>query len=348
MLLGNGLMVSEGDLWKTQRQAITPRFHREVVAAMTDTINKSNLELLERWLQAADRGAPVNVTRDVSKMVLEVILSFVFGDDVEAVSPAFQLLVDENARDLNFMHLFADLRHVLAKLILRRRDHDIDARDALGFLMGFRFRQTEAPMPDARIINECLTMIVAGHETTASTLNFVWYLLTQHPSADAELARDVAVLAPQQALGFDECHRLVYVYQVIEETMRLYPPGWLLTRKAMAPDCLGGFEVPQFSEVYLSPYLIQRHPDLWKNPNEFDVKRFAEEAPLRAELSTFPFSAGPRNCIGELLARTEMQIHVAQVGRCLRFTYNGDVPPLEAQVNLRTRDDLIMQPHRRE
>jgi cytochrome P450 len=345
LLLGKGLMVSEGDFWISQRRMVQPAFHRKAIGALVGVIAEANQELLAEWQRAAASASPVNVTRDLSRTVLQVVLRAIFGDDYAEGAPHFQILTDQPERDLQFAEAFKPLATVVVELAARRRAADRQCHDILGMLMKAREREGGEAMPDRQLAREIMTLIVAGHETTASVLNWTWYLLSQHPEVEEKLGRELEALEGGAA-RLDELPNFAYSQQIIEEAMRLYPPGWLMTRKALADDRLGDYSVPAGTEIYISPYLIQRHPKLWASPERFDPDRFGAGQSLeRHPLSMLPFSAGPRNCIGELLARIEMQIHLMTIAKRLRLCYPpGDQPAWVAGVNLLSRHDFIMVP----
>jgi cytochrome P450 len=348
LLLGNGLMVSEGELWKRQRRMIQPNFNHESIGPLTKLIAAVNSELLRNWVQAAERNESVNVTRDVSAMSLEIILRFILGDDYEKIGPHFDLLSQETARDMRFAYSFRALRKIVLQLIDRRRGEPATSTDALGMLMQVRDRQSGAAMDADQLIDEILTLIVAGHETTASTLNWTWYLLSQHPDVEQRLSDELNCLPTFSE--FDDLPRFLYTRQIVDEAMRLYPAGWLLTRKALRDDQLGEYFVPAGTEIYVAPYFIQRNPSLWEEPDRFNPDRFRpENAKYRHRLATIPFSSGPRNCIGALLARVEMQIHLMTIAKylCLRYEQSRPIE-LDAGVNLRSKYDFIMYPETRE
>ena len=344
LLLGNGLMVSKGELWKRQRRMIQPAFNPESVGTSTKVITAVNVELLRKWQLAARRNENVNVTRDVSSMALEVVLRFIFGGDYERVGCHFDLLSREPARNLEFARSFRALGKIILQVIDRRRKNPAIPTDVLGLLMQARDPQAGKFMPDSQLIDEILTLIVAGHETTASTLNWTWYLISQHPEVEEKLSKELNTLP--SAFEFDDLPRFLYTRQVIEEAMRLYPAGWLVTRRALHDDHLGEYFVPAGTEIYIPPYFIQRHPDLWNELDRFNPDRFSpENSRNRHRLATIPFSAGPRNCIGAFFARIEMQIHLMTIARHLRLRYIQSGPiELDAGVNLRSRQDFIMYP----
>jgi cytochrome P450 len=344
LLLGNGLMVSEGELWKRQRRMIQPTFNHESIVTLIKVIVAVNSGLLQKWQLAAQKNESVNVTRDVSGMALEVMLRFIFGQDYEEVSSHFDILFEEQTRDMAFARSFRALGKVILQIINRRRKDSAPATDALGTMMHARDPQSGQLMPDRQLIDETLTLIVAGHETTASTLNWTWYLISQHPEVEDRLANELNTLTT--SFEFEDLPKFSYARQIIEETMRLYPAGWLLSRKALGDDRLGDYFVPEGTELYVPVYFLQRHPDLWDKPDQFNPDRFQpENAKNRSRLATIPFSAGPRNCIGTHFARIEMQIHLMTIARHLQLQYVASRPvELDAGVNLRSRYDFIMYP----
>jgi cytochrome P450 len=346
LLLGNGLVVSEGEFWKKQRRMIQPAFHNNAIGALTGVISAANVALLERWEQAARNNDSVNVTRDVSLVALEVVLVAIFGRDYAQVAPHFNILSDESARDLRFAQAFRALGKIVVQVAARRRNENIVATDILGMLMAARDRDSGQAMPDHQLVNEIMTLIVAGHETTAGTLNWAWYLLSQHPEVEEKLSSELGNLVAGEVPDLGDLPKFAYLRQVIDEALRLYPAVWLISRRALQDDRLGDYFVPAGTEVYISPYFIQRHPDLWEAPDRFDPDRFG---PARSQdrhpLALLAFSAGPRNCIGEFLSRLEMQIHLMTIARRLRLRYVEKTPPeLDAGVNLRSKHDFIMFP----
>jgi cytochrome P450 len=347
LLLGNGLMVSKGELWKRQRRMIQPTFNHESLERSTKMITAVNTELLKKWQVTAGRNETVNVTHDVSSMALEVVLRFILGDDYELVGFHFDLLSQEPVRNIEFARSFRALGKVIFQVVDRRRKDSATSTDALGMLMQARDPQSGQLMEDRQLIDEILTMIVAGHETTASTLNWAWYLISQHPEVEQRLSNELNTLPPGS--GFGDLPRFLYARQIIDETMRLYPAGWVVTRKALGDDRLGEYFVPAGTEIYVPPYFIQRHPDLWEEPDRFNPDRFRpENSKHRHRLATIPFSAGPRNCIGEHFARAEMQIHLMTIAGHLRLRYLASKPvELDAGVNLRSKYDFVMCPEAR-
>lgn len=347
--LGNGLISSNGEVWARQRRMIQPAFRKESIRVFFDDFLRVSAALLAKWESAARLGASVDVTLDVSLAVLEATLVSIFGSDYERAAPHFALIADES-RNLEFAQTCIALGKVVAQIAADRRRNGVDGNDLLGQMMRARDREGGRPMSDAELARHAMTLVIAGHETTASVLNWIWYLLATHPQVEATLGAEIDTLLGSEPLCFDRLTDFVYSRQVIEEALRTYPPLWLMTRKAQGADRLGGYLVPAGTEIYISPYLLQRHPRYWEDPDRFDPGRFApEESRERHPLATCPFGAGPRNCIGELFARVEMQAHLLLIARLLRLRYGDDRPAgFVAGVNLVSRGHFIMQPQLRQ
>lgn len=346
LLLGNGLMVSEGEFWRTQRRMVQHSFHHSAVEALCKIVIAANVVLLRRWQEAAHTRVRVNVTRDVSGMVLEVVLKSAFGADYEQVAPHFNILSEVSARDLAFARAFRSLEEIILQLVAQRREESTTATDILGMLMEARDQKTGGAMSDRQLVSEIKTLIVAGHETTASTLSWAWYSLSQHPEVEEKLSCELCNLPESKVPTLCDLPKFTYTRQVIDETLRLYPAGWLLTRRALKDDQLGEYFVPAGTEIYISPYFIQRHPDLWEDPDRFNPDRVGlDHLQDRQPLAMLPFSAGARNCIGETFARVEMQIHLLTIANQLRLHFVETNPiELDVGVNLRSKHDFIMNP----
>ena len=348
ILLGNGIMTSEGDFWRRQRRMMQPSFHRRVIDQFSLLIDEVNETFAGRWATAAARGEPINLTDDVSELTLDIVLRSIFGDDLKRLEQEmganpFEVVAKETNRDLKFAFRFRSLTKLVQRIIERRRTSSEEHFDFLSMFMGTRDRETGQPMSDKEMIDEVLTLIVAGHETTAAALTWTWYLISQHPDAARRL-EDEADRVTDGQLGLDAAESLSYTHQVVQEALRLYPPGWLLTRRTLDSDELGGFAIAPRTDVFISPYLLHRHPAFWPQPEEFKPERFAGiDAAERHRFSYIPFAVGPRHCIGEGMAMFEMLVHVHRMSQRFRLTRASEDPiELEAQINLRPRSNLMM------
>lgn len=349
ILLGNGIMTSEGDEWRVQRKMIQPTFHRKVVATWMPHIHAATSRLAARWAEAAVQRTPINLTQDMSDATLEVVLRALFGEDLARIEDAgggnpFGLLTDHTARNLMFAYKFRQLGKLIMADVERRRRDGVRRDDIVSQLIDARDRATGEPMGDRQLLDEIMTLIIAGHETTASSLNWFWYLVTQHPEVQARIA-DEAIAGGTDTPAYESLERFPYIRRALDEALRLYPPGWLLTRRSQAPATLGHYALPAGTDVLISPYLVQRHPDWWTAPDRFDPDRFLpERKAARNRFVYLPFGLGPRACIGEHFALIEMHAHVIMLARQFELSL---VPrqtiEIEPQVNLRTRQPLRMQ-----
>ena len=354
ILLGNGIMTSEGDFWRRQRRMMQPAFHRRVIAQFADLISEVNDKYAQRWAAAAARGEPVNISSDLSELTLEIVLRSIFGTDLArleqmmGVNP-FDVVAKQSNRDLKFAFQFRSLGRLIGELIQRRRREAEEHFDFLGMLMLTRDRETDQPMADKELIDEVLTLIVAGHETTAAALTWTWYLVGMHSEAAEGLQAEADAVNPAGSLSLDAAEALSFTHQVLQESLRLYPPGWLLSRRAIEADELGGFPVAPRTDVLISPYMLHRHPQFWSDPEEFRPERFAgADAEERHRFAYIPFAVGPRHCIGENIAMFEMLAHMHAMTRRFRLTRATDEPiEFEAQINLRPRSNLMMMVHPR-
>ncbi len=354
ILLGKGIMTSEGELWTRQRYMMQPLFHRRVITRFAEVIGAANSQLLARWEALERRGEPVNLTDEMSALTLQIVLLSIFGRDLERMSAElggnpFEVITREQERNLQFAFKFRSLTKLVAGLIARRRQEKEEHFDYVAMLMSARDKDSGEPMSERQLIDEVLTLVVAGHETTASGLNWTWYLLSQHPGVEARLHAELDGVPDETAPGLAHMEQLTYTRQVIDEALRLYPPGWLLSRRTVQPDVLCGYEIPAGTNVLLPLYLLHRHPRYWPDPDAFLPERFAPDHEAeRPRFAYMPFAAGPRHCIGETFALYEMLLHLHRIARHFRLIHVPDEPiELEAQINLRTRHPLHMRLERR-
>jgi len=354
ILLGDGLITSDGELWARQRAMMQPMFHRRIMANFASSIAASNDALLARWEASADQGLPVNVTEGMSTMTLDIVLRSIFGRDLDRLvaetgSNPFDLVTQDSARDLRFAYRFRSLNRLVAGLIERRRQEAEEHHDFVAMLMAARDGGTGAPMSERELINEIMTLIVAGHETTATGLTWTWYLLSQHPDAEARLHAELDALPERHPLELAASGELPVARAVVDEALRLYPPVWVFTRRALEADTLGGFAVQAGTDVILPTYVIHRHPRYWHEPDAFRPERFAPGGEGQgASFAYIPFGAGPRRCLGDGFAIYEMLANLSRFGRRFRLRMVRDQPvTLEARVNLRPAQPMFMTLERR-
>lgn len=343
LLLGDGIMVSEGDFWARQRRLIQPAFKPRRLADFTRMIVAENQRLAERWQDHADARDTVDIVAHISELTLVIVLKSIFGADYDALIAAgdnpFAILTEDDTRDLRFAARFHRLGRVVEDII-ELREGGAAAEpgfDFLGHLLAARDRDG-AGMSRRELVDEVMTLVVAGHETTASALAWAWYEIANHPRLLARLQREVDALAAGDIA--DVCdspdQRLAWVDAVIHETLRLYPPGWLLSRRAIASDQLGDYEIEPGDQLFISPYILHRHAGYWRDPQRFDPARFLAPDTPGHRFAFLPFAAGQRRCIGERMAMTEMRAHlVTMLRRFVPADAGAGPPELEAGINLR-------------
>ena len=349
ILLGNGIMTSEGAFWRRQRRMLQPSFHRRVIDQFSALISEVNEKYADRWSAMAARGEAVNLSSDASELTLEIVLKSIFGSDLARLEAhmganPFEVVAKQSNRDLKFAFQFRSLARLVGELIQRRRQTQEEHFDFLSMFMQTRDRETDEGMPDKELIDEVLTLIVAGHETTAAALTWTWYLVSRNPQAAERLQEEADRTASSEALRLDAAEALSFTHQVLQESLRLYPPGWLLTRRSIEADELGGFAIAPRTDVFISPYMLHRHPEFWSEPEVFRPERFAgADAGERHRFAYIPFAVGPRHCIGENIAMFEMLVHMHTMVRRFRLRRATNEPiELEAQINLRPRSNLMM------
>ena len=354
ILLGNGIMTSEGSFWRRQRRMMQPAFHRRVIDQFSRLIGEVNEKFAQRWEAKAASGEAVNVSNDTSELTLEIVLRSIFGRDLERLEQQlganpFEVVAKESNRDLKFAFQFRSLGKLVAELIQRRRNTPEEHFDFLSMFMMTRDRETDEPMSDKELIDEVLTLIVAGHETTAAALTWTWYLVSQHPEVAGQLQAEADRTGADEPMALSAAEGMSFTHQVLQESLRLYPPGWLITRRAIEADELGGYPIAPRTDVFISPYMLHRHPAFWSRPEEFQPARFADaDANERHKFAYIPFAVGPRHCIGENIAMFEMLVHMRTMTRRFRLTRATNEPiEFEAQINLRPRSNLMMTVQKR-
>lgn len=354
MLLGNGIIVSDGSYWRKQRRMIQPAFSRQCIEDLTGKMQKANSQWLQSWQKKAEAGEAIDVTAQVSELSLEIILRSLFSSDLDTLTEQeggnpFSILTEDMARDLQLAIRFRALRKLVQQLIDRRRESATRHHDFLEAFIDARDKKTDEGMTDKEIINEVMTLIIAGHETGATTLNWAWYLLSQNPAVASKLHAEVDRVVSGDIPTFSEVSQLQYTRQIIEEALRLYPPVWLYSRTALADDQVGGYHVPAGTNIFFTPYYLHRHQQYWDEPENFKPERFAPEtAKNRHKFAFIPFSAGPRRCIGDYFSIVEMQIHLATMAKIFRLeVVDKNSIELDPQINLRSKKNILMKLSRR-
>jgi enediyne biosynthesis protein E7 len=365
-LVGTGLITSDGDVWLRQRRLTQPAFTRPQIDSLAPMMGQATGDLLERWEAAQADGRQVRVDHDLMGLALTIVASALLGADMTGIGNRFGEAVDtvnhfishhepsedpevNEAARAQFRRAINLLNSIVMLLIGGRRISGTDGDDLLGRLLRAGGENDgEEPFSAQELRDQVLTMLMAGHETTAKSITWTLYLLDRHPEvADQVRAEVEAVLGDERAPTAEDLPRLPLCRRVVQEAMRIYPPVWVMSRTCRTATTIGGYAVPEGALVCVSPYLLHRHPDHWDEPERFDPDRFTDEAvAARDPFAYLPFSEGPRKCIGHAFASTEAQIAVALIIRRFRPTLvKGHPVTPEALVTLRPEHGLLMDLH---
>ena len=352
MLLGNGLIVSDGAIWRRSRTMIQPAFSRQNVHRLIGLMVECCGQRRESWRKAAEAGQDLNITQEMSEFALELILRAIFGADYERRiiidgRNRFAFLSEDSTRDLRVVMQVRELRQLLLDVIAERRQAEPGEQyDFLSMYLTTTDKSGNG-FSDDELLDELMTLIIAGYETSAGTLNWAWYLLAGHSDAEETLVQEARskISAPQD-VNVETLSELTYAQQFLEETLRLYPPVWIFSRRSNQDDSLDSFDLHAGTDIYLSPYLLHRNEEYWPDAEKFDPERFGPESPYKkGDRPYFPFSLGPRRCLGEYFSFLEMKIHLGLLAQEFRMQRVGsEVPGLDLGINLRSLDDIMLRP----
>jgi cytochrome P450 len=368
-VVGDGLVVSQGETWLKQRRLAQPAFHRARISAMAEQMVRATGELAERWGDSQRAGTPRRVVPDMMALTLRIVGEALLGTDVraqtEAVSAAFNVISEQSverfrtlwllppvlptAYDRAFRQARRQLDKVVAGVIAERRQRMEDRGDLLSMFMLARDEETGEQMDDAHLQDEVLTMMLAGHETTATALSWAWALLEQNPDAERKLHEELDSILGGRLPSAEDVPRLVYTRRVLDETMRLYPPIYVLSRKVVEDDTVCGYQVRGGSAVDISAYVTHRLPEFWPDPERFDPDRFTpEKIAARPKYAYFPFLGGPRQCIGNNFALMEGTLILATLAQRFRpRRVDPAMPRPEPLITLRPAGELPVMIHAR-
>jgi cytochrome P450 len=345
--LGNGLLTSEGDFWRAQRKLAQPAFHRDRIAAYAGAMVDSTERMLASWQDGQVR----DVQADMMTLTLEIVARTLFdaeiGSDSVEAGAAMEVLmnsfISRTARLVPMPHWVPTptnrrvevaarrLDRIMLEIIAKRRESGEDRGDLLSMLLHAQDEESGRRMTDQQLRDEAMTLFMAGHETTANTLAWVWYLLATYPEAEAQLHAELDSVLDQRPPTFADLPRLRYTGMVVTEALRLYPTVWMVGRENTEPVEIAGYRIPTGTTVFMPQWTIHRDPRWFDDPESFRPDRwehgFQEKLPRYAY---FPFGGGPRICIGNNFALMEASLLLATIARQYRLELTPDavVTPL--------------------
>ena len=359
-LMGNGLVTNDGPDWVRQRRLIQPAFASRRLARFDATINELTSSLADRW-ERHDAAEPVWLDREMSALTFDIVGETLFGRDIrEHAGEMAEILdvVNLSTHDLRgyltlwpwiptphnrkWRRAMKRLDRIIYGLMGSRGRSGDGSDDLLDRLFAARDEETGDGMDERQIRDEVVTLILAGHETSAMALSWTLYLLATHPEIEERLVEHLAANLHGEPAATEDLARLPYLKQVVQEAMRLYPPVWGFVRRTERATELGDYALPARAPVAIVTWALHRHPEFWPDPERFDPDRFApEQAEERDFFAYLPFAAGPRTCIGAGMAMLEIQLILARlVPRFRMRVVPGHPIETEALVTLKPRHGI--------
>jgi cytochrome P450 len=362
ILLGEGLITSEGSFHMRQRRIAAPAFHRQRIQSYANVMAEQGAILREQW----QAGATLDITQEMMHLSLEVVARTLFASEVtpevRSISDEVNVVMDlytyliSLPRAEEYLHWplpgFPKFRRarrrintVMADMIARRRANSEDRGDLLSMLLAARDTEDDnSGMTDEQLRDEVVTIFLAGYETMANALTWTWYLLSQNPEVEARFHAEIDSALAGRLPTLEDIPRLNYVERVLAESMRLFPPVWAMGRQAAEDMEVGPFFIPKGTMLYVSQYLLQRDPRFFPDPLRFDPDRFLpEESARRPKFSYFPFGAGGRQCIGESFAWMEGTLLLATLAQKWKLRLLPDHPvDIQPKITLRQKHGMRM------
>lgn len=366
-LMGEGLLTSEGDQHLRQRRLVQPAFHRQRIAAYADVMAAYAARVGDRWQD----GETFDLAHEMMHLTLAIAGKTLFDADVENEAAEIEDIVDAllalfglitlpgselwrripTARNRRAQRAIGRLDAIVERMIAERRaEGATDRGDLLTMLLAAQDDEGDGGgMSDQQVRDEAVTILMAGHETTANAMNWLFWQLAEHPEVEARLHEELDAVLGGRLPTMADLAKLPYTEQVLTESLRLYPPGWAIGRQALREVQLGGLRIPARALVFMSPYVMHRNPKYYKDAETFDPSRWTPE--FRASLpkfAYFPFSGGARGCIGEQFALLEGMMIVATL--CQRWRLRlvpGHAVVPEPVVTLRPKHGILVVAERR-
>jgi len=365
ILLGEGLITSDGEVHRRQRRIAAPAFHRQRIQAYGAIMVDRAAHMRTGW-QAQQ---PIDIASQMMQLTLQVVARTLFNtdvtedvleinDQVNVIMQLYNYLIALPRAEsylnwplpglIRFRRARARLDQVVQRMIVNRRLDAVDRGDLLSMLLASRDEESDhSGMTDEQLRDEVLTIFLAGYETVANALTWTWYLLSQNPEAEARLHAEIdAVLGRERLPTLADIPRLSYTEMVFAESMRLYPPAWAMGRQSIADVELGPFRFPAGSYFFFSQYIIQRSAEYFADPLRFDPDRFLpENKARRPRFAYFPFGAGGRQCIGEAFAWMEGVLMLATIAQQWRLQFvPGQIVEVQPKITLRPKFPMMFVP----
>jgi cytochrome P450 len=366
LLLGDGIVSASGEDWRRQRKLMAPFFTPRSVERFLPIFLSDTQQLIQRWQGLHGASRPVDMFDEMMGITASIILHSIFSTGSDETLHRVRDAVERNIAFM-YQRLMGMFPLPLwlptpGHLGFKRRRRDVDGYvrgviaqrrampqeqwpdDLLTKMLTARDEGTGGTMADQLVLDNGVTMFIAGHETTARTLGFMWYALSQHPEAEARMHAELDAVLGEAPPTLNDLKKLPYTLQVIKEVMRLYPPVPLYQRDAVADDTLAGMRIPAGTRVMLFPYATHRHPDFWEQPERFDPDRWLPEREAARDAYAYhPFAAGHRICLGNSFSLLETHVVAAMLARRFKARLKpGHQPRIDTTGTLVVRNGLPM------
>jgi cytochrome P450 len=363
-IFGEGLLTSEGESWLRQRRIIQPAFHRERIASYASTMTAYTEQMLTTWRDGETRDVHQDMMHLTLRIVAKLLFSLEVEEESEKIAAALNVLLGEGARGrmvfppaLRYLPVPAmaqvrraarQLDEIAYRVIRERRTDGHINEDMLSMLIQARDEDSSG-MSDQQLRDQAITFLLAGHETTALTLSWAWYLLSLNPQAEEKLHEELHQVLAGRLPEATDLARLTYTERVIKEVMRLYPPAWAVARTVNKECEIGSYRVPKGANVIVSQWVMHRDPRFFQHPEKFDPNRWtAERAQAIPKFAYFPFGAGPRGCVGQSFAMMEAILLLACIAQKFQLRVPADYQAVPMpSVTLRPKNGVQAVVHRR-
>jgi cytochrome P450 len=345
---GEGLLTSDGEFWRKQRRMIQPMFHRKRLEVYGEMMVEEASRMADHLGALSRKGEAVDMADEMLELALRIVGRALFRVDLAGSSKEIGASFGVVSRHLGtfdwvsmlpqwmplprmrqFRKAMSHLNGIVFDMIARRKDEIAQEGeggvitgedDLLRLLLSVRDPDTGEQMSLQQVRDEAITLLIAGHETSANALSWIWWLLSQHPKAEEALWDELDSVLGGRLPTLADLPALPYTQMVIEEAMRLYPPAWITSRNVVADDEIAGYPIPKKSVVLMLPYTTHRHPAFWEEPEAFRPERFSPANKAKQhKFAYFPFGGGPRLCIGKHFAMMELPLVVATLAQRFRF-----------------------------
>jgi len=362
MALGESTLSADGAIWKRQRRIVNPAFLPARVRNFSALMVEEAEVMTQRWLrEGTDK---VDIDEEMMRLTLTIVVRALFStdvsEDVHQISDALTAVIKDlgaltstlfsvpvsfdPGRNRRMKAALDTLDRIVFRIIEARRSQAQPRGDLLDMLLNAEDPETGERLSDERLRDEAVTMLVAGHETTATSLTWAWSLLSDNPEAEARFSAEIDALG-EQAPTAENMNQMPWVQGVLQESLRLYPPVWAIARKVKEDETLAGHHIKGNSAAFICPYMLHRHPDYWPEPERFDPSRFDDTRGPKIERYAYvPFARGPHMCAGHHFATQEGVLILATVGKHFQLRRLRQTPPEPwPLVTLRVKDGLPMK-----